>query len=168
MARQIDEVLGAGRYPTVQWVDNAGGVTRSIEQAVQIARRNGVHIPDDIQFFDVAPGSLGADTLAQYTRLSGRANDLVPWNAFYNLEGRIPVRIDSTILRSDQGIVGIIGHEMHELNTLRALFRTSLNGSMTLERLGRLIDPKLDGILHREAWDVSDVLIRAMRRAAQQ
>jgi hypothetical protein len=42
----------------VRWKKNKGGQKRTIEEAVEIAKRNGVEIPDDVEFFEADPGDL--------------------------------------------------------------------------------------------------------------
>jgi len=40
----------AGQYPKREWRDNPDGQIRTIEEAVEIAKKHGVVIPDDINF----------------------------------------------------------------------------------------------------------------------
>jgi hypothetical protein len=75
----------------------------------------------------------------------------------------IVVRLDERLLRSDEGLVGLIGHEMHELNRLRAMFEES--GTMTIDTYLNLTSPDRDGKIHMEAWKVTDDLITRMRNS---
>jgi hypothetical protein len=42
----------------VRWKKNKGGRKRTVEEAVDIAKRNGVEIPEDVEFFEADPGDL--------------------------------------------------------------------------------------------------------------
>lgn len=89
---------------------------------------------------------------------------LARWSDFYNKNGKIVVRLRELVLDSDERIVAILSHEMHELNALRELFEHS-DGVMTSARLHDLIEPssRSGGILHLEAWVIADELVRLMR-----
>ena len=122
---------GTAQSPAVSWALNPDG-SRTIEQAVEIARRNGVHIPSDIQFgvVSVEDGLLDATTYARYATFRGQQGTLIQWSDLYHdVTGKIPVIIREDILASDEAIVAIFTHEMHELNALRQLFAAN-NGSM--------------------------------------
>lgn len=55
-ARRAFRIGGQG--PKVRWKKNKGGLSRTIEEAVAIARRNGVEVPEDVEFFEADPGEL--------------------------------------------------------------------------------------------------------------
>jgi AraC-like DNA-binding protein len=159
-------IVGTADTPRLTWLPNPGGEVRTIEQAVEIARRNGVHIPDDIRFVPVSASSVPGGAYADYGQL-GRmwsADQMVTWEQFYNRFEQIPVRISSDVLRSDEAIVAIMGHEMHELNTLRELFDAN-GGVMRASELYSHITP-LRGVrnIHYRAWDVADELVERMRQ----
>jgi hypothetical protein len=40
----------AGLFPTIKWRDNPDGKVRTLQEAMGIARANGVLIPDDVEF----------------------------------------------------------------------------------------------------------------------
>ncbi|WP_009964828.1 hypothetical protein [Verrucomicrobium spinosum] len=138
-----------------------------MEEAIVLAKRYDVLIPDDIDFYGAEAGSLGKDINASYwawPRSEAWAKvRWVSWKDFYNVHGKIMIQLDSSILKSDEGIVGFIAHEMHELNKLRKLFEETPGQRMTVERLAKLINAEHDGQLHLEAWDVSDQIITRMR-----
>jgi len=48
----------AGQYPKREWRDNPDGQIRTIEKAVEIAKKHGVVIPDDITFHVDESGEL--------------------------------------------------------------------------------------------------------------
>jgi hypothetical protein len=54
----------AGQDPTREWGDNPEGQIRTIEQAVEIAKKYGVTIPDDIEFYVDETGELHKDLTA--------------------------------------------------------------------------------------------------------
>lgn len=160
-------IYAAGQAPkTAPWRTNAGGVVRSPDEALAIARAHGVVVPDDMQFFFKDPKvlKLDADTYAVYF-----ARDLAPgstlrWTDLLNRFDNVAVRVSSEVLSSDEAIVAVIAHEMHELNNLRRLFEES-GGAMSGERFARLVNRGIKGNLHDHAWDVADELVRQMRAA---
>ena len=92
-------------------------------------------------------------------------HDFVEWDDFYNaVNDMIPVRLSNEILASDEEIVAVIAHEMHEIEGLRALFEAN-DLRMTAAELHRLITPGYKGNLHYQAWDIADKLVLAMRKA---
>jgi hypothetical protein len=90
-----------------------------------------------------------------------RASDLA---AIWRAVDQLLVRVAQPMFESDEAIVAILGHEMHELNNLRRLFEES-GGAMTYRKLYYLINPGIKGNLHDQAWDVADALVAAMRKA---
>ena len=167
-------VDGRAQSPSqTPWRINSGGAERSIEEAIEIARSNGVHIPNDMQFGKLleweVPPIEKATYYAEYFTIGqgfkGKArtlDDYVEWEEFYNRFGKIPVRYHPGIFNSDEAIVAVMGHEMHELNKLRKIFETS-GGEITIRELRNLINPGIPGNLHDQAWDVSDFLVKKMR-----
>ena len=167
-------IMGAARSPQVKWATaNPDGAVRSIAQAHEIARRHGVDIPDDV-IFQVTIGKhrfIEEGALAQYfRRQNARGTDRITWDDFYSVlrgqeEPRILVRLDKSVLASDEMIVAVFAHEVHELAGLRDAFDASAKGYLTAEELARLINPGIKGNLHDEAWTVADELVLAMRAA---
>jgi hypothetical protein len=60
---ELDATI-SGRFPAVSWRPNPGGQVRTIEAAVEIARR-GVIIPEDVAFFVDEQGELGPTITAR-------------------------------------------------------------------------------------------------------
>jgi hypothetical protein len=89
---------------------------------------------------------------------------MISWDQFYNRFEQIPVRVNPVVLESDEAIVAVFGDEMHELNSLRALFEAN-GGAMRAGELSRLIKEGIEHNLHDEAWDVADRLVAAMRES---
>jgi hypothetical protein len=92
-----------------------------------------------------------------------RAASLIEWEEFYNRFEQIPVRLSSGILRSDEAIVAVIGHEMYELNKLREISAAN-GGVMRADDLHRAITPGRSGNLHVQAWDEADKLVLDLRK----
>jgi hypothetical protein len=159
-------VRGHAQSPRLKWRANSDGAIRTVDDAIEIARQNGVEIPDDLLFRKAKSKYFPKDTYGQY--LSRTGNDpgkVITWNEFYDQDlDQLLVKIEESVFRSDEAIVAVIGHEMHELNHLRKLFEES-GGSMTYRRLHYLINPGIKGNLHDQAWDVADELVMRMRRA---
>jgi hypothetical protein len=164
------EIVGAAHTPGVTWLPNPGGEIRTLDQAIAIARRHGVEIADDIAFEVVPQAALPRGARAAYLQLGSNrvrrlAGDFVEWDDFYNaVNDMIPVRLSNEILASDEEIVAVIAHEMHEIEGLRALFEAN-DLRMTAAELHRLITPGYKGNLHYQAWDIADKLVLAMRKA---
>jgi len=108
--------------------------------------------------------SLPADRLAQYASFRvDDPNKTITWKDFYNRFGAIPVQLNPSVLNSDEAIVAVLGHEMHELNALRDLFEESPNGRMKATYLWRLVATGIKDNLHDKAWDVANDLVEKMR-----
>jgi Domain of unknown function (DUF4157) len=157
------EIVGHAQSPKIPWRPNAEG-PRTIEEAVEIARKNGVHIPEDVKF-SLSKTPLPKNRFAEYAQLGMKnlETDVVTWEQFYNRFEQIPVRLSDEVLKSDEAIVAVMGHEMHELNSLRELFEKA-GGRMRARRLHDLIREGVPGNLHDQAWDVADDLVSRMRK----
>jgi hypothetical protein len=160
------KIAGYAHSPKLTWLPNPGGEVRTVDEAVALARRHGVEIPDDISFADVAQKTLPENAKAAYAQLGKNfsAGDFIEWEQFKNKFDQIPVRLSRDILGSDEAIVAVISHEMHELNALRKLFEAN-GGRLRADELYRLITPSEARNLHFEAWDVADELVLKMRKA---
>lgn len=76
-------------------------------------------------------------------------------------EGRFVVRINPNILGSDDEILGVIAHEVFEIEALEQAF-ISNGGRLEATRLFHLIDGE-HGAAHGAAWDYADTLIEALQ-----
>jgi hypothetical protein len=56
------------------------------------------------------------DSFAQYMGRDFLPGQRVSWNQFYNRYDNIAVKVSKDILDSDEAIVAVMAHEMHELN----------------------------------------------------
>ena len=159
-------VHGLAQKPkTYPWTKNTDGVVRTAADVKRIALEHGVEIPEDIQIFAVQGKWLPPDSFAQYMGRDFLPGQRVSWNQFYNRYDNIAVKVSKDILDSDEAIVAVMAHEMHELNRLRKIFAE--HETLPAEELGRLINPGHKGNLHDEAWEVADNLVAKMRKAAQ-
>jgi hypothetical protein len=158
------KIAGYAHSPSLKWLPNPGGEVRTVDEAVDLARAHGVEIPGDIKFWSVRQEMLPEKTWATYLTLGDRfqAGDFIEWEVFYNKFEQIPVRLSADVLRSDEAIVAVISHEMHELNELRKLFEAN-GGRLRADHLHRAITPGKPGNLHFQAWDVADALVLKMR-----
>ncbi len=158
------KIRGFAERPNLApWAANPGGEVRTVDEAVALARKAGVDIPDDIRFVAVNQKDLPQNAYAAYAQMGRKqAGDFVEWEEFYNRFQQIPVKLSRDVLNSDEAIVAVIGHEMHELNGLRALFEAN-GGSLPAARLHWLITPGNKGNLHFQAWDKADELVEKMR-----
>ncbi len=159
-------VHGLAQKPkTYPWTKNPDGVVRTVADAKRIALEHGVEIPEDIQLFAVQGKWLPPDSYAQYMGRDFLPGQRVSWEQFYNKYDNIAVKISKDILDSDEAIVAVMAHEMHELNGLRKIF--AQRETLTAEELGRLINPGHKGNLHDQAWEVADNFVAKMRKAGQ-
>ena len=78
---------------------------------------------------------------------------------------KVPFRIWSGILRSDEAIVAVLAHEMHEILTLRPLLES---GGLPIDDLILHTEPGRPGHLHDEAWDIADRLVDQMQGVSTQ
>ncbi len=76
------------------------------------------------------------------------------------------VRISDGVFESDEAIIAVMAHEMHELNELRRIFEES-SGAISMQRLHNLINPGIANNLHDQAWDIADKLVLKMRKGAK-
>jgi hypothetical protein len=152
----------AGQFPKIQWRPNAGGQVRTIEEAVEIARRNGVQIPDDVAFFVDEFGDLGPTITARAPEIRRPPGGRVTWSDLVNdRTGKVPITIRPDILESDEAIVAVFAHELHEIQGFRSI--VSRRGSISIEEFIANHVWDNPGNLHYEAWDVADALVRRMR-----
>jgi hypothetical protein len=164
--------------PTIRppWKMNVGRKRRGIEEAVAIAKANGVQIPNDVEFFededDELIGSLkeflagGQMDTARGPDAYSINEDYVYWDGHYNERtGKIPFRVHPDILASDEAIVGTFEHEMYELAKLRAVFVGCKRWRMGIADYASYVQPGIPGNLHCQAWDAADRAVQRMREA---
>jgi hypothetical protein len=152
----------AGQSPSVEWQENPSGEKRTIDEAIEIARKYGVRIPDDVDFFEDEDDELQENMTARGPKVTKVAGSVVYWSDLVNgLTGKVPFLVRPDILRSDEAIVAVFGHEMYELEALREI----LNEGMTpIEYFIGHTSPGRRGNLHDQAWDYADDLVERMRK----
>jgi hypothetical protein len=159
---------------------NPGG-PRSVQEAARLARERGVDIGDDVLIG--VDHSIGSDMFAYYGNQGFRSTDTVTWRsltselvplkpgarpAYWTAEPIekgdrvLAVRLHPEVLKSDEAIVAVLAHEMHEINHLRA--RLEGGESMSAAAYLGLVNGK-NGSLHLEAWRVALTFVDRMRAA---
>ena len=73
---------------------------------------------------------------------------------------KVPFLIRPDILDSDEAIVAVFTHEVHELRSIRTMLK---KGRMTIEDFGLHTAPGIPGNLHDQAWDLADAAVLKMR-----
>jgi hypothetical protein len=151
----------AGQSPRIQWQPNPEEEVRTIDEAIDIARSHGVEIPEDVSFWVDPLGELGQDRTARGPRVDKPNGAIVSWSDLVHDKTRkVPFRIWDGILKSDEAIVAVFGHEMYELKRLRPYMET---GKTTIEDFVAMTCPGNPGNFHDMAWDYADQLVERMR-----
>lgn len=155
-----------GQFPNQEWRPNLGGQVRTIAEAVAIAQRHGVRIPDDVDFFVDEFDYLDANTTARGPRVRPRSPDSpVGWSdLIHDMTGKVPFLVRPDVLHSDEAIVAVFAHEMYELEMLRPILQ---EGRTSMADFIRHTSPGIPGNLHDEAWNVADALVERMRGDAK-
>jgi hypothetical protein len=129
---------------------------------VTIAKKHGVQIPEDVEFFPDELNELHENKTACGPRVSKPAGNVVDWtDLVHDRTGKVPFRFWPGILGSDEAIVAVFGHEMFELEMLRPLLE---EGGTTIEDFIAHTRPDNPGNLHDQAWDRADELVERMRK----
>jgi hypothetical protein len=150
-----------GQSPRIQWQPNPGGQIRTVDEAKDIARKHGVPIPDDVEFFADELDELNASRTACGPRIDKPAGSFIDWvDLVHDRTGKVPFRFWPDILKSDEAIVAVFAHEMFELEKLRPLLE---EGTITIEDFIAHTRPDNPGNLHAQAWDRADELVQRMR-----
>jgi hypothetical protein len=151
----------SGQFPKREWQDNPEGATRTIEEAILIAKKFGVQIAEDVAFFVDELGELDCDTTARGPRVDKLIGEKVHWSDLvHDKTGKVPFRIWPGILSSDEAIVAVISHELYELEKLRPFL---LQGSLSIDDYIAHTEPGRVGNYHDEAWNYADEMVDRMR-----
>jgi hypothetical protein len=155
----------SGRFPSVAWHSNPSGQARTIEEAIEIARRNGVIIPDDVAFFVDEVGELGPTVTARAPRVTKPVGGRVRWSDLvHDRTGKVPIIIRPDVLQSDEAIVSVFAHELHEIEGFRKI--VSRRGWISIEEFIANHAWDNPGNLHDQGWEIADALVRRMRNRA--
>jgi hypothetical protein len=134
----------------------------SIEEALAIAGSHGVQIPAYIRF-DVCEEFVPLGAHASYLMLGlMEGQTAIQWTDCLNADGQVPVHLRPSVLESDEAIMAVFAHEVHEITALRAQFEAN-NGVLLAGEIYRLISPEIPRNLHSEAVDMADSLVLQMR-----
>jgi hypothetical protein len=118
-------------------------------------------IPEDVHFCIDEIGDTGSDLLARGPRVDKPEGSIVSWSDLvHHKTGKVPFRIWPGILNSDEAIVAVFAHELHELEQLRSLLQ---QGRTTIEEFIGLTCSGNPGNFHDEAWEVADRAVERMR-----
>jgi RHS repeat-associated protein len=154
-AAGVKSVMGAGTSPRVDWQPNANGAIRSEAEARAIAGKH-MNIPADvdIHFVDHLPDNVTA-SYGNFKNADGftQWKDIAP-------DGRVKITLNSAFAQSDEAIVAIMKHELHEVEALRGLFKE--RKMLPFNDVHSMVNPT--GSLHIQAWDAADDLIEAVFR----
>ena len=88
----------------------------------------------------------------------------VHWRDHYNINGKIPFQIHPDVLSSDEAIVSVFQHELHELLLLQRVFMLSENQTMDATDYGIQVSAGRPGNFHDQSWTEADKLVRRMRK----
>ena len=155
-----DRLVGAAARPRQPWRPNPLGTpARTLEQALAVARDNGVDFSDEDFVFSVSPRPLGANLHAAYLDYDApRRDSVVEVGRLLTEDGRIGVVLCPTVLERDDAIIAVVAHEVFEARALLDEFRKS-GGRMPAWKVRSLVD-SVTGTLHCAAWDHADELVR--------
>lgn len=165
----------AGRAPKVKWKRNTGRKRRTIQEAIAIAKDNGVSIPDDFDFRVADRGELrgtlkelldgGEMDTAMAPSVTQHEDGYVYWRDHYDERvGTILIHIHPDIFLSDEAIVGTFAHEMYELAEFREVFENSPKRRMYAADYGKQCSADYeDNTFHSDAWSYADKLVLKMR-----
>jgi RHS repeat-associated protein len=165
---EVQSITGAAASPRVTYRPNAGGVTRTLDEAKAIAQKAGVDLNEEfIEYRLAKPGTLRSNEYANYGNFEANSkSDIFEFKKLLNARGKMVVQINPNTLTSDDAIVGAFAHESSEIQALEGKFHE--NGfRMRAEMLRSLIDEKV-GSLHSEAWEYSDKLVKAFQQGKPQ
>src|SRR5947209_7593438 len=152
----------AGQSPRLTWGENPDGKKKTMAEAREIARRFGVHIPEDVEFFEDEENELPENMTARGPKVTKLAGSRVYWSDLVNsLTGKVPFLVRPDILKSDEAIVGVFGHEMYELEAIRRILR---KGKTPIEHYINHTRADNPGNLHDAAWDYADDLVERLRK----
>jgi hypothetical protein len=105
--------------------------------------------------------SLDESITARGPKVTKPPGGIVVLDDLLNKFAEVPFIVRPDILKSDEAIVAVFAHEMHELNGLLPLLR---EGQLTIEQFNAHTSATNLGNLHYEAWDIADRFVEEMRR----
>lgn len=149
-----------GHSPRFEWQPNSGGKVRKIAEALEIARKAGVVIPENVVFFIDEENELGPDITARGPKITKHLDERVRWaEDMLNIDGKVPFMLRSDILASDEAIIAVIAHEL-----LKALRRMLQGKGISSSTFIAHTSPSNPGNFHDKAWEFADALIQRFRQ----
>jgi hypothetical protein len=120
-------------------------------------------VPDYVHLV-VSDDNIPEDAYACYLWIGEHPADArIRWeDCLHDRTRKLPVRIRSAVLGSDEMIVAVIAHELYEVVDLRGAFEAS-GGVLTAREIYEHISYDYPGNLHYQAVAFGDRLVRAMR-----
>ena len=120
-------------------------------------------IPDYVHLV-VSDDNVPEDAYACYLWLGELPEDAeIRWeDCLHDRTRKLPVRIRSRVLESDEAVVAVIAHELYEIVHLRAAFVAS-GDVLTPRQVSEHISYDYPGNLHYQAVAFGDRLVRTMR-----
>jgi hypothetical protein len=101
------------------------------------------------------------NTFARSPKITKRPDSIVYWSDLvHGPTGKVPFLVQQGVFWSDEAIVAVFAHEIHELEYLRPLLQG--RGISTQDFIGHTCSGN-PGNIHDEAWDVADRLVDRMR-----
>ncbi len=118
--------------------------------------------PEDVDFAVDPFNELGGGFVACGPRVDKLDGMIVHWSDLVHDQTRkVIFRIWEGILKQDEAIVAVFGHEMYELKRLRPLL---MRGKVKIEHFIGMTCPGNPGNFHDMAWDYADNLVMRMRK----
>jgi hypothetical protein len=158
-------LAGTAAAPKVTFRPNPGGEIRQLNEALQIAERNGVDV-DPERFRFTIDNSLPDNISARYFWVS----DIDPTRPrmfglknFQDSQGRFVVGLNRRIMSSDDHILGTIAHEVFEIDALESAFVAN-GGRLEAKQIHSLINAET-GTAHSAAWEHADAIVEALQLA---
>jgi hypothetical protein len=165
----------AGQVPRVKWKRNRGRKKRTIDEAVLLAKQNGVEIPESVEFVEAERGELagglkdlfagGEMETARGPSIAEHRDGYVYWQNHFNVFGKIRFKVHPEILQGDECIVAVFQHEMHELRELHDLFLSNNRRRVNAADYGWQVAPGHGDNFHDEAREAADQAVLRMRKA---
>ncbi|XYI02092.1 RHS repeat domain-containing protein [Sorangium sp. So ce1128] len=152
----------------IQYAKNAGG-PRTYDEALEIAKKAGIEIPEDISVRvagELVPKNADA---AYYVRSAGgiKPGETFTWESLMNKRTeQVVIKLRPEVLESDEAIIGVLTHELYELNKLREIFDEAPAG-ISASRFARLVNEDIPGNLHDQAVAAANAAVAAFRQRSK-
>jgi hypothetical protein len=164
----------------IPWSNNPDGKTRTIPEALDVFRENmneflaknpsiefDLKLLDQISFQESTGKIMPEGSPVKWAEYGpfyrGTGfNGEITWKDLYD-GGKIKVMVDPRVLASDQAILGILAHEMYEIQSIRDKMRSNSNKSLPHEKLQLAIND-----FHTAAVRLQNRLVNFMKAKSTQ